>query len=125
MAEKKRKPGSQPGNTNALKHGFYSQRFRQLELIDLEALLSDGLQDEINLLRVVMRRVFGVASEEEQDADTWFRALASLGLAAGRLANLLRTQHTLRAEGEDLLGVISQAIGEVASELVIGKSEIA
>lgn len=30
MPESKRKPGAQPGNTNALKHGFYSQRTRPL-----------------------------------------------------------------------------------------------
>ena len=28
----KRPRGAQPGNTNALKHGFYAQRFSQLEL---------------------------------------------------------------------------------------------
>ena len=30
----KRPRGAQPGNTNALKHGFYSQRFSQLELTE-------------------------------------------------------------------------------------------
>jgi hypothetical protein len=43
----KRSRGAQPGNTNALKHGFYSKRFSQLELTDLETALGDGLGDEV------------------------------------------------------------------------------
>jgi hypothetical protein len=33
-----RKRGAQPSNTNALKHGFYSRQFQQLELAVLPAL---------------------------------------------------------------------------------------
>jgi hypothetical protein len=30
-----RKPGAQPGNTNAMRHGFYSKSFTQAELLNL------------------------------------------------------------------------------------------
>ena len=52
------KLGDSQGNWNALKHGYYSKRFNPLELKDLDTVLTDGLQDEIALLRVIIRRVF-------------------------------------------------------------------
>jgi len=121
MPDRKRKPGAQPRNTNALKHGFYSRRFRQLELFDLEDALKDGLNDEIALLRVIIRRVFAIASNEGQELETWFKALSTLGLAASRLASLLRTQRTLADDPSNVASALSQAIGEVCDELGITK----
>jgi hypothetical protein len=48
----KRSWGGQPGNVNALKHGFYSHTFRSEEREDLEAMLAEGVEEEIALLRV-------------------------------------------------------------------------
>ena len=41
----KRNRGAQPGNVNALKHGFYSQQFRNGELADLDSFEDTNLQD--------------------------------------------------------------------------------
>ncbi len=38
MAGSKRR-GGQPGNVNAVKHGFYSRRFHEIEAADQEAAL--------------------------------------------------------------------------------------
>ena len=113
----KRKRGAQPGNTNALKHGFYSHRFNNLEISDLDTALSEGLTDEISLLRVIIRRVFEYADTGAQDLDTWSVALNTLGAASTRLAGLLRTQQLIAGEGADVVSVLSQAIGEVAHDL--------
>jgi hypothetical protein len=115
---KKRQPGGQPGNWNAFKHGFYSRRYQPLELRDLDSMLATGLSDEITLLRVIIRRVFEFASQsEEQDLDTWTHALNTLGTASTRLATLLRTQHKLRDEREDIVDTLSRALGQVAHEI--------
>jgi len=93
MEGTKRKTGAQPGNTNALKHGcFYSRRFNPLEVNDLDVALREGVEDEIALLRVTIRRVFDLANEKGEDPETWFKALSTLGLASTRLAGLVRTQ---------------------------------
>ncbi len=113
----KRKRGAQPGNTNSLKHGFYSHRFNNLEISDLGTALSDGLTDEIALLRVIIRRVFEYADTDAQDLDTWSAALNTLGAASTRLAGLLRTQQIIAGDSGDVLSVLSQAIGEVAHDL--------
>lgn len=54
----KRKRGGQPGNQNARRHGFYSD---VLDKRDRQALVlvagKDGLDDEIDLLRVRLRAI--------------------------------------------------------------------
>ena len=109
--------GGQPGNANALKHGFYSNRFNTLELSDLDTALSDGLDDEISLLRVIIRRVFEYADTEAQDLETWSKALSTLGAASTRLGGLLRTQQLISGGSTDVVSILSNAIGEVAHDL--------
>lgn len=84
-----RKKGGQPGNLNAYKHGFYSDRFHDVENIALEAYLSTGLDSEVAMLRVFTRRVFELA-DGIQDLKEARESLGALGLAATRLAALLR-----------------------------------
>jgi len=119
MDERKRTRGAQPGNTNALKHGFYSRRFNPLEVDDLDAALHEGVEDEIALLRVTIRRVFDLASEEGEDTETWFKALSTLGLASTRLAGLVRTQKIIQGDSSSVASALSQALGEVCDELGI------
>lgn len=122
MAEDKRKTGAQPGNFNALKHGFYSKRFSPLEKQDLDAMLGEGLQDEIALLRVTIRRVFDLATQEGENSETWLKALSTLGLASARLASLLRTQKNIQGDTSSVASALSQALGEVCGELGIHQS---
>ena len=44
------------GNFNALKHGFYSRSFKDMENSDLEAIVAQELESEIAMLLVVVRR---------------------------------------------------------------------
>jgi len=46
-----RKPGGQPGNSNALRHGFYSKSFTQAELQGLETGIQGEFSDEIEVAR--------------------------------------------------------------------------
>jgi hypothetical protein len=110
-----RKRGGQPGNTNALKHGFYSRRFRRIEVQDLVTALSPGLMDEIAMLRVVMRRVFDHASEADIDLVAWSDALNILGVASTRLARLLRTQKDL-GQTDGVSDLLAQAVTRVLKE---------
>lgn len=113
----RRGPGAGPGNVNALKHGFYSRLFRKQELADLEEIGPAGLQNEIAMLRVMIRRVFEQASDEAADLETWSKALATLGAASTRLAELLWTQKKFSMEEADVTLALSQALTEVVKEL--------
>ncbi|RPI23015.1 MAG: hypothetical protein EHM70_23070 [Chloroflexota bacterium] len=117
----RRKRGGQPGNANALKHGFYSRRFKSGEVQDLETANPNGLKDEIAMLRVATRRVMDLADGLDT-LDEAIVVLRALGLAASRLAGLLKTQKALSGPaGDGANQAISDALGEIARELGILK----
>jgi uncharacterized protein YjcR len=117
----RKRPGAPEGNWNAFKHGFYSKLFRPLELSDLDTALGDGLEDEIALLRVIIRRVFEYADEDDkQTLDQWSRTLNTLGAASTRLAALIRTQQVVSGGGSSVLDLLSEAIGGISHELGLG-----
>ena len=60
-----RSRGAQPGNLNAVKHGFYSAHFHQADLAAFETNTFTGLNDEIALLRLYIHRAV------ELGAGTW------------------------------------------------------
>jgi len=112
---KKKKRGAQPGNLNALSHGFYARAFQPDEVTDLDTLLATGLNDEITMLRVVTRRVLALAQESD-DLDKTMNALGALGMASTRLAGLLKTQRLLGNASNDTTAAIAAAIGAVMQE---------
>lgn len=109
-----RRPGAPLGNTNALKHGFYSRRFRKSELTDLEAASFTGLSEEIAMLRVCIRRVieWGRHIESFPDALSFLRVIS---LATASLSRLVHTQKALTST--DANQVLLQAVEEVAREM--------
>lgn len=113
----RKKRGAQPGNRNALQHGFYSRQFRIDETNDLDTILTDGLDDEIAMLRVATRRVLELAVDNE-DLTTATELLSSLGHASTRLASLLKTKRLIAPDRQhDLTRSISDALAAVVKEL--------
>lgn len=106
-------PGAPKGNTNALKHGFYSRRFRQQDINDLDTLSGSelpSLGSELALLRVALSRTFEQAQAGGEDTD-WTVYLADIGLAATRVASLLRTQKYLDGDqGDEIKSALRMAI---------------
>jgi len=112
----RRKRGGQPGNTNALKHGIYRKHFSHEEIDDLETALQTGLQDEIALLRILLKRTFALANGIE-DLEESTKTLNALGAATTRLSGLLRVDKILGGGGGNAAEAIATAISEVATEL--------
>ena len=105
--------GGQPGNTNALKYGFYSPRFRQADLADLDQCQFSGLQDEITMLRVYTRRVIEL-SPDIDDLETAISLLRALSLAAIAMTRLIRTQQSIGPNPADEIGA---ALAEVLKNM--------
>jgi len=112
----KRKPGGQPSNTNALKAGVYSTRFHPLELADLEVEVRQGLEDEIAMMREQIHRLV-YYSKDENSIKSISDNLNTLGTAATKLANLIRTQQALHSRTNEISSILSQAITEGLYEL--------
>ena len=98
-----RRPGAQAGNVNALKHGFYSARFRRGEIEDLASLAINDLSSEISANRVWIRRVLNKAddADEDQSLIESINVLYALGMASARVASLVRTQSLLHGSASD------------------------
>jgi hypothetical protein len=113
-----RKRGAQPGNTNALKHGFYAKHQRSGEVLDLAGV--EGLQDEIGMYRILLRRLFEYADQPEMTLEGWMDILESAGLGFTRLSGLIRVQKLLGSGGGDMAEALSEALKEVTSKYKSG-----
>jgi hypothetical protein len=111
VSEKKR--GGQPGNLNALKHGFYSKHFQRSEVKDLEEI--GDLKEEIQMMRVVTRRLLEAAKDCKEVGEL-SNLLNTLGLAATRVGGLMKTRKFLGGEDEEDLGILAAALDEVLKE---------
>jgi hypothetical protein len=106
--------GAQPGNNNALKHGFYSRSWKPHYLAGLENTQPACLDDEITMLRVYIRRTFeaGGAASDLQTTSALLRALI---LACQALTRLLKTRCFLpRADQSELQQALAQALQAAA-----------
>lgn len=109
--------GAPDGNKNALKHGFYSKQMRPTELADLDALMDVGLSNEINMLRVLLRRILDIAAGE-MTPELAISVLNATGTNMTRLANMMKTQKYLNGDGGgNMMSILSQALNEVVKEL--------
>ena len=113
----KRNRGAQPGNTNALKHGFYSRRFRNGELADLDIFEDTNLQDEIGMLRVYLRRLLEMA-EGIEDTRQAAAILDKISLVALRISSIARAQHILAGDQDARVATaLSEALQDVMKEM--------
>lgn len=97
----KRRRGGQPGNHNALKHGFYSRFFREGELVDLQRITEEGLDAELDLLRVLIRRMLEY-TDGDKDMESSIRTITAVSVVTSRMANMLRVRNQVsRHAGED------------------------
>jgi hypothetical protein len=84
------KRGAQPGNLNALKHGFYSHAFSRSENQALQQDLLGDLAAEEHLLRVLIARVMESMQNRESTHAERIDALRTVSLAIGRIESIVR-----------------------------------
>ena len=113
-----KKPGAPPGNLNALKHGFYSKQLKRVkaDLDGLDTAEFSGLTDEIQLLRVFIRRVIDLGKDVDR-LDDALSLLRGLCLASTTLTRLLKTHHALASGEDDVTLAIRQALDEIHETL--------
>jgi hypothetical protein len=96
----KNKRGAQPGNRNAIKHGFYSDQFKQAEKMYLSLIQQADLTDEIELFRVQLRRYFEAETVAlgHMDFETRLQSMHTFSLAIECFNRLVRTQAILNSK---------------------------
>lgn len=114
-----RRRGAQPGNLNALKHGFYAKHFRSDELEGLADATIQNLNGEIGMTRVAARRVLALLDETE-DAKERIALLNAITMAATRVASLLKAKKYLTGNGDEMGAALKEALRDVALEAAEG-----
>jgi hypothetical protein len=115
-----RQRGAQPGNLNALKHGFYSRYFKAKEIEDVQGVPVDDLREEIAALRVIIRRVLELSSDV-YDVNTGLRLLSTLSAAAAQLSGMVKIQSLIQQNGTQ--DSFEQALREAILEWHAKKDE--
>lgn len=113
--------GAPPGNQNARRHGFYSQRLTPEEIAALVSLAENhSLDDEIAVARIYLKRLLEYLEHEDfqQLSVEDMAALGPLVLkSTTTIAALLKTQRALSGEAADgISGAIAQALAELGNE---------
>jgi hypothetical protein len=90
--------------------GFYHELLKAIEPVYSSMVDSVSLEDEIRMLRVLMRSVLKLSMELE-DVELAIKVLNALGGASQRIMNLHKTQHNLVQEkGSDVNQAIEEAL---------------
>ena len=111
----KRKGGAPRGNQNARKHGCYSKVLSEAERLDFRLLSEvDGVDEEITLLRVKLKRV---VQQSPDNLKLIMRLVNSLG-------RLVRMKHMIRQDKRESIeeGVRAVLRGTGLPEGLIGES---
>jgi hypothetical protein len=110
--------GAQPGNSNALKHGFYTRRFKRQHLDGVEAASLKDLVEEIALIRIFTRRLVETC---DPSADVYDLAgiLRAICLASATITRIIKVQSLLGSNSNQWSEAIDIAIRELGQELGI------
>jgi hypothetical protein len=116
MTSSHRRQGGQPGNLNALKHGFYTRRLKKRDLSGIEATNLKNLTEEIALIRIFTRRM---VEDSFKDPDYYdlLAVLRALCLASSTITRIIKTQSFLANDPSAYNAEIDQAIREVRLEM--------
>ena len=112
----KRHRSGQPGNINALKHGFYTRRFNQTDLADLESTDYHGLMEEIAIIRLYARRLIEL-DNPSADISQVANILRILCLASITITRLVKTSQYLQSDGNSDASDLHMALVQLTRDL--------
>ena len=96
---------------------FYGVEYEPAEARDLRTVQADDLQSEINMLRVVMRRVLAHLNSAEAQPGQLVSTLKALGTACHTLSRLLKTQRELSDKKSDLETKLQEVLERINQDI--------
>jgi hypothetical protein len=125
----RRKPGAQPNNKNALKHGFYEKSFSADEKKRLDNADSLDVISEINLIRVMLDKLkqqidFTKITRTDSNGtefrdDHYLSQLNTLSTMSSSIATLTRTHYLTHGKSANIQSSILAALEEIRMEMGI------
>jgi len=106
------KRGAPLGNTNAIKHGFYSRQLKKARLSGDDPSNLIDLKEEIFLLRLFIRHLLdlGLQTKGYQEG---IHILRTLSLGVSSLSRLIRIQHWISPIEDEKSQAIQEALKRV------------
>jgi len=112
-----RKPGAQPGNKNAERHGFYSDRFTESENKRLGEADRFSIESDLDLLRVYVDRISALVPINKAISENDLKALNTLSLMTQSISTMIRTHYLTKGKGNTIEQGIMEALEELRLEL--------
>jgi hypothetical protein len=101
---------------DSIQNNIYFEALGRLDPATLDRMRRIKLQDEIVMLRVVMRTVAQQATDQDTSLEDWIDTMNSLSQTATRLARLLTIEATLAKSEDTSLSMLARAIHEKMAE---------
>ena len=117
----KRRRGGQPGNINALKHGFYTRRFTSSDLDGVASTDFNSLMEEIAIIRLYTRRL--IELDQSVEIDQVANILRILCLASLTITRLVKTSHYLTLNAGSSDGELHQALEQLTHFLNLDRAD--
>jgi hypothetical protein len=111
-----RRRGGQPGNLNALKHGFYTRRIHQRDLSGVDDTNLKGLAEEIALIRIFTRKLIE-SSHESADLLEIAGILRAICLASSTITRIIKVQAFLVNDPSGFYQEVDEALRQVRLEM--------
>ena len=109
----------QVGNTNAMKHGFYASVFKPDEIRKLDKITKAELNDEIALLRVLIKRtVVSMNAFSNLNRFDYLRGIRVITFAGSCVEKLERTRKLVFGEPVTTEKILTQAIDQWNAERI-------
>ncbi len=116
-----RKPGAQPGNRNAYKHGFYAKAISTLEGNSLK--IDTSLGDELKAAHIIAERIFnrlnghGLGADDSGPIDeATIRAINTLANLYGSISTLARSHQLVEGKYKPVETAILEALRSINFE---------
>jgi hypothetical protein len=122
IPSQKRHRGGQPGNVNALKHGFYTRRFTHTDLAGVESIDYNGLIEEITIIRLYARRLIEL-DNQSADISQVADILRILCLASLTITRLVKTSQFLRSDTSSTESDLHRALEHLTRVLKLDQSD--
>ena len=110
-----KKRGAPYGNNNAVTYGFYARRLPPQILEGLEATTEFSLKDEINVMRIFVRKLAELGANIK-DVDEARSHLNALSVATNAINRLVRTHTRIPDPANDPGRMLRQTLAELEDE---------
>ena len=106
-----RKGGGQPGNSNALKHGVYSQLISIPDDENAETMARDNTIDELTFARVRMKTC--ILQQQASPPEDWLSYEKAANLYLGKIVSMIHHNSVFGSGKQDALMTVMEMIRQV------------